>query len=223
MTAFVLTSTLGAASQAAARPGCEGITEPVGPCIECAVEVDDPKLLANAPPLYWDACLDAASTRPVVHFLPLSLTTTLRDGLPRQRLRTMTDGKLLFTAQLSYLPWGSEDEVATAPLVASLRKRFEGVRLLPVVPDRVAFDFVGTWQSWTERIRATPVSGIGLFGSSRLEIVFRADSAGKARAALARDLGVLGSARFGFRAFLRDGSRVDAVQPLALHAGHASE
>jgi hypothetical protein len=200
---------------------CKAPQAPSGACIECTVKFDNPAQLLAAPPLYWDVCKGEKAKTKIVYFLPTRISPLIKRGKPAQRLRTLKNGDLKLVATLNYHPWGKDSELNQSPLINALTVRYPNLRIKPIIPWQYESKFFGKINDWIKKVKIwnTP-SGIGIFNKLTLTIVFDKQFAKQVKAALSRDLGLLGKVTFLYQGYRQDGTEYDTIKhPIAVHLG----
>ncbi|RKZ90358.1 MAG: hypothetical protein DRR19_10295 [Candidatus Parabeggiatoa sp. nov. 1] len=195
---------------------CNGPYPPSGPCIECTVKFSHPAQLLEAPPLYWDVCKgeNHAETK-IVYFLPTSISPLIKRGKLATRLRTLKNGDLKLIATLNYHPWGKDS------LIWALRIRYPNLKIRPIIPWHYESKFFGNMNGWIKKLKIwTTPSGVGIFNKLTLTIVFHQQFAKQVKAALSRELGLLGKVTFVYKGYNQAGDEYDQIKhPQAIHLG----
>jgi hypothetical protein len=200
---------------------CNQAHPPSGPCIECTVKFSHPAQLLAAPPLYWDVCQGETAEMKILYFLPTSLSAIIKRGKPAQYLRTLKNGDLKLIATLNYHPWGKASELNQSAWLMGLKNRYPNLRFKPIMPWQYESEFFGKLNDWIKEVKIwTTPSGIGLFNKVTLVIVFYQQYAEQVRAALARDLGLLGQVTFLYQGYSQSGEKYDQIKhPIAVYLG----
>jgi len=199
---------------------CNAPLAPSGPCIECTVKFDNPVQLLAAPPLYWDVCKGENAEKKIIYFLPTSISPLIKRAKLAQRLRTLRNGDLKLVATLNYHPWGKDSELNQSSLINVLITRYPNLRIKPIIPWQYESKFFGKINDWIKKLKIwNRPSGIGIFNKLTLTIVFDKQFAKQVKAALSRDLGLLGKATFIYNGYSQDGKPYEIKHPIALHLG----
>jgi len=200
---------------------CKRPYPPSGPCIECTVKFSNPLQLLEAPPLYWDICKGENAETKIVYFLPTSISPIIKRGKPAQRLRTLANGDLKLIATLNYHPWGKDSELNQSSLIRELRTQYKRLRIRAIIPWQYESKFYGNINDWIKKVKIwSRPSGVGIFNKMTLTIVFHKQFAKQVKAALARDLGLLGKVTFLYKGYTQEGKEYDQIKhPIAVHLG----
>lgn len=200
---------------------CNTPQAPSGPCIECTIKFDNPAQLLAAPPLYWDVCNGENAETKIVYFLPTRISPIIKRDKLAQRLRTLKNGDLKLVATLNYHPWGKDSELNQSPLIKALTRRYPNLRIKPIIPWQYESQFFGKINDWIKKVKIwNRPSGIGIFNKLTLTMVFDKQYAKQVKAALARDLGLLGKVTFIYQGYSQAGEEYNQMKhPIAIHLG----
>jgi len=198
---------------------CNGPYPPSGPCIDCTIKFNKPAQLLKAPPLYWDICKGENAETQIIYFLPTTLSAIIKGGKPAQRLRTLANGDLKLIATLNYHPWGKDSEQTS--LIKNLTTQYPKMRIRQIVPWQYETKFFGKINDWIKKVKIwTKPTGVGIFNKLTLTIVFHKQFATQVKAALARNLGILGKVTFLYKGYKRNGEEYDQIRhPIAVYLG----